>query len=529
MPGSVGSAVDVLIVALEGHDDDHERLLSTVVDGFRVERTDDVTAAVDVLAANTVGCVVVSGTSPAVGDAVERTKAAAGTTRVFAAVDGADDDVAAIALEAGVDDLLPTDRGAATERVARTRVADVVESRLGERRERSLRTLNTVATELKTAETPAEAGQRTVDAAADVLDIEFCGVCLIEDDFLEAVAISDGLDDVDTMRMRVDEGVAGLTYRERRSFLVDELDDFDEADPKGEFHSLISVPVGEHGVFQAVGDDPGTFDETDLELVELLAGHCRSTLDRIEREARLREQNERLDEFASVVSHDLRNPLTLMQAELEMAEETGEPEDFERVRDAITRMDDLIDDLLSLAKAGTGTATLEPVSVEAATAACWATMSATTASVDVRDAPTVDADPTRFRQLLENLFRNAIEHGGEDVTVTVGALPTADADEGDDEAGEDGRDGSGDEGDDGGDSTVAASDGSGDDAGFYVADDGPGIPPDDRETVFESGYTTSRTGTGFGLRIVQDVADAHGWTVTVSESDAGGARFEIRT
>ena len=371
------------------------------------------------------------------------------------------------------------------------------------RREQALRTLNTVGTELKDCETPTAAAERTVAVATEVLDMEFCDVSLIDDagTHLEVAAATEALDEDATMRMDVEEGVAGLTFRSGRSFLVDDLDEFDEVEPKGEFHSLVSVPVGEYGVFQAVAEAAGAFDETDLELVELLAGHCETALDRIEREATLRDrtaslqaQNERLDEFASVVSHDLRNPLTLLQAELEMAEETGAPESFDRVRDAIVRMDDLIEDLLSLARAGEGVAETELVSVESAAVQCWGTVSATGGTLNVDSSPTVEADPTRLRQLLENLFRNSVEHGqidDGDVTVTVGSLPK--------------------------------------DAGFFVADDGVGIPEGERDRVFESGYTTAQDGTGFGLRIVEDVADANGWCVSVTESDAGGARFEIRT
>jgi hypothetical protein len=58
-------------------------------------------------------------------------------------------------------------------------------------------------------------------------------------------------------------------------------------------------------------------------------------------------------------------------------------------------------------------------------------------------------------------------------------------------------------------------------------EDGPGIPEADRDTVFDSGYSTAAEGTGVGLAIVQQVVDAHGWTVTVTESEAGGTRFEI--
>ena len=63
--------------------------------------------------------------------------------------------------------------------------------------------------------------------------------------------------------------------------------------------------------------------------------------------------------------------------------------------------------------------------------------------------------------------------------------------------------------------------------GFYVADDGPGIPEADREKVFESGFSTSEEGTGFGLAIVNEIVAGHGWEIRATESEAGGARFEI--
>ncbi len=64
-------------------------------------------------------------------------------------------------------------------------------------------------------------------------------------------------------------------------------------------------------------------------------------------------------------------------------------------------------------------------------------------------------------------------------------------------------------------------------SGFYVADDGAGIPPSEREKVFRGGYSTAGRGTGLGLSIVEEIATAHGWEVAVTESADGGARFEI--
>ncbi|PSQ16582.1 hypothetical protein BRD00_10515 [Halobacteriales archaeon QS_8_69_26] len=101
--------------------------------------------------------------------------------------------------------------------------------------------------------------------------------------------------------------------------------------------------------------------------------------------------------------------------------------------------------------------------------------------------PRDDADPGRLEHVFENLFRNAVEHGGDDVTVTVGAL----------------------------------------DGGFYVADDGPGIPEDRREEVFDVGTSTAADGTGFGPTIVRHIVETHGWRVRVAESEDGGARFEV--
>jgi len=63
--------------------------------------------------------------------------------------------------------------------------------------------------------------------------------------------------------------------------------------------------------------------------------------------------------------------------------------------------------------------------------------------------------------------------------------------------------------------------------GFYVADDGPGIPEENRERVFESAYSTVQDNTGFGLAIVTEIVDAHGWDVTITESASGGAQFTI--
>jgi PAS domain S-box-containing protein len=209
-----------------------------------------------------------------------------------------------------------------------------------------------------------------------------------------------------------------------------------------------------------------------------------------QRRRELLRQNERLEEFTSVVSHDLRTPLGNAQTAAELARTTGTDEAFDRLETELERMDRMIDDLLVLAHEGQTVSETEPVDVATAAAEAWEPFCCAEDTLEQSgDELTVDADPPRLRRLLENLVRNAVEHASSPVTVTVG--PTDD--------------------------------------GFYVADDGPGIDEERSDTVFEPGYTTAADGTGFGLSIVKRIADAHGWEIALSESETGGARFEFVT
>ena len=202
----------------------------------------------------------------------------------------------------------------------------------------------------------------------------------------------------------------------------------------------------------------------------------------------LERQNERLERFASLVSHDLRNPLNVAQGYLEGIED-GLPAEtaLDEVGRSLDRMEELIEDLLVLARQGQSIDELETVSIAAVAQEAWSTVETMAATVEVATDADCRADRTRLRQLFENLFRNAIEHGGECVAVRVEALDT----------------------------------------GFAVVDDGPGVPEGNRDELFEAGVTTAETGTGFGLAIVSEIVDAHGWAVRVTDGADGGARFAV--
>jgi len=216
-------------------------------------------------------------------------------------------------------------------------------------------------------------------------------------------------------------------------------------------------------------------------------GVLRDITDRNEFERALEAQNERLEEFASIVSHDLRSPLGVAEGRLELASATTESEHLAKAADAIERSQALIDDLLTLAREGEQVDETEPVDLAEVAESSWQTVETAQATLDACSQAIIKADRSRVQELFENLYRNAVEHGGENVTVSVKTI----------------------------------------DDSFFVADSGPGISEGDHGRIFEAGYSTDDDGTGFGLRIVEQIAEAHGWTISVTESEQGGARFEV--
>jgi PAS domain S-box-containing protein len=221
--------------------------------------------------------------------------------------------------------------------------------------------------------------------------------------------------------------------------------------------------------------------------VEYAMSVSENVTEQVRRRQQLEQQNERLEEFASIVSHDLRNPLQVIRGRLTLASDECDSQHLDSALDALERSEALVDDLLTLAREGEHVDDPEAVGLDGLAEQAWQTVETDAATLELATDRTVRADRSRLRQLFENLFANSVEHGGRNVTVRVTDLSD----------------------------------------GFAVADSGTGIPETERDTVFDAGYSTSHDGTGFGLRIVEQVATSHGWTVDLTESVDGGARFEF--
>jgi Amt family ammonium transporter len=235
----------------------------------------------------------------------------------------------------------------------------------------------------------------------------------------------------------------------------------------------------------------GVVKYTDGEPTHIL-GIQTDLTERKERQRELEQQNERLDQFASMVSHDLRNPLNVAQLRTDMLLREQENENAEATQDALERMETMIEEMLTLARAGQDIEATEQCRLSDLVANAWENVQTGESELRCRlDDETAEVDRNRTIQVFENLFRNALDHNEGPLVVRVGTLESG--------------------------------------SGLYVEDDGDGIPENERDNIFDHGYTTNEGGSGLGLAIVSDIVDAHGWSITATEGNNGGARFEMYT
>ena len=282
----------------------------------------------------------------------------------------------------------------------------------------------------------------------------------------------------------------------------------------------VAYPLGDQGVLSVDHATMTPAVRNQLQQLATVAGVCldyQSTI--VDIEARFREtadRNRTLSQFARTVAHDLNSPLSVIYGRIELAatNESDAEMHLQAARNAAQRVDSLITDHLQSIEAvdADSESDREPVSIQTVAIQAWRIVDPSTARLQVEpQLETVEANSIRLQQLFENLIRNAIEHGSEE-SVGLGAKPSRDPHAVFD--------------DDIDSVTVTIKP---TEQGFAVCDDGPGVPPDERDEIFESGYTTTESGSGLGLHIVREIVDAHDWEISVAASQSGGARFEVDT
>lgn len=366
-------------------------------------------------------------------------------------------------------------------------------------RENKLTAAARATNSLFAAESKTEAAELGVAVAEEVLGLRANSIHFYDErrNALVPVASTDAIYELIGAPpvLDSDESIAWDVYKDGEATIIDDVSGepnvHNEDTP---MQSEIMLPLGDHGILIGGSPERRAFGADEIALGELLEGTLIAVLDRIEREDELRRrerdvrrQNERLEGLARVVSHDLRSPLTVASGQLALAREECSSRHLDNVESSHQRMNELIEDLLALAQSRSPITDTETVPLAGTLRSCWENVDTESATIEATLTGSVEADPSRLKQLFENLIRNAIEHAGATTTIRVGSM----------------------------------------DDGFFVEDDGPGIPPDERDDVLASGYSTSDSGTGFGLAIVRDIAEAHDWQLSIDESDSGGARFEF--
>ncbi|GAA0673316.1 PAS domain-containing sensor histidine kinase [Natronoarchaeum mannanilyticum] len=329
----------------------------------------------------------------------------------------------------------------------------------------------------------------------------------VKDDDAVHLRVSNYLDRSEPYVGKTDPEIDEVTEEHARQAYEDDLRVIEDGDPvldKEEFLPALDQ-------WNLTSKVPWTEDGE----VRGLVGVSRKITERKRAQQELRRKTERLAEFADVVSTDIRTPLNVARERVELAKAADEKraadpdarsqvdpdEHVDEIADAVDRANGIIDDVLALSRQDGSELETEPLRLNSVALAAWQDVDAPAATLELPDGePVLRANRAQCRRLLANLFQNAVTHaedtesGGETaarhnpaVSIVVGVTED----------------------------------------GFAVEDDGPGIPPEDRDRVFDPSYATGEDGTGFGLTIVEEIADAHGWTVSIGESDETGARFEI--
>jgi two-component system phosphate regulon sensor histidine kinase PhoR len=225
----------------------------------------------------------------------------------------------------------------------------------------------------------------------------------------------------------------------------------------------------------------------------------------------LRRADQIRRDFVANVSHELRTPLTAIRGYVEaLADEDESVEDRRRFLGIVARhtqrMERLVKDLLRLARLDAGQETLDLVAcdtralAESVVADLVPGAAARSQRLQVAVSPgaeSVRADPAKLHDALRNLVVNAISYAPEQTTITIGAAR------------------------------------SGNRVAISVADEGPGIPEEDLDRVFERFYRVDKSrardpgGTGLGLAIVKHLIELHGGIVRVENRPSGGAAFTM--
>jgi signal transduction histidine kinase len=372
--------------------------------------------------------------------------------------------------------------------------------------------------------------QTVVDRTTEAMGVEVCSFYLLDRDGTRlTLAATNGLDreQVGHIHVPIGMGITGRTAQTRAPLQSEDV----HHDPRfawvrgfdiSGLHAMLSVPLVWNdsvvGVLNVQTEAVRTFGDDEVELLVTIAALLAGIVEKGRLQAELEAQLDHLSqldaaraELLAVVTHELRTPLAVVRAYVDLLADAATahaPVDArpgiaawrDGATEQVTRLDRLVDSILASVR-GEGLTGLrrEPFDVVDAIGATVGTLALLLRTRPVRWTPPEHAavaigDEARFRQVLEHLLDNEAKYAPPEEGVSIGAW----------------RDGL--------------------DIVVYITDDGPGVPIEDWEAVFEPYVRVDRArsrGSGIGLFAARRLMEAMGGRAWIEANGFGGSRFMV--
>jgi len=342
--------------------------------------------------------------------------------------------------------------------------------------------------------------------------VQFRGgtICLVEGDLIRIAASDPAVSpDVAQLRLPIGSGLAGRTIARGETVYSPDLDKDERVDPvvrnlgsNAAMRSYLAVPLvclGQvTGLLQVDALEPDAFAEEDRVLLEGLASQVAGMIESARRYEEIMELERLKSDFVARVSHELRTPLTIMSGFISTLLSHGQDLDeptreqmLQRIDVATARLSGLIEELLLISRLEAGVVVAQPEPVDVCYVLEHVRREAAHTDRVTIDCPAglvVDTDPALLRRAVGMLVDNALKYaGGALLRVTENQLE--------------------------------------------IIDEGPGIPPDVRDTVFElftrGSEVTTIPGMGIGLPVARTLLASLGADLRIEPGEVRGTRVVV--
>ncbi len=378
-------------------------------------------------------------------------------------------------------------------------IEDITKRKEAERKieehQRKLERLHEISAKLQTYDSESDVYSLAIEASEDILDFYVCEISVPDEDHMRGIASSSNFPEkasLESNPIPINDSIAGKTFLEKSSYLVNNADmDVDAKPTDKRFKSVLSIPIGDRAVFQALSTKKDHFDENDLKIAELLISHVSQALDRIQ--AKKRE-----DFLHSLLRHDVRNKNQIIKGYLKIIKDHEISEEVEELvqkaehaaRDSIDRIEK-VRKLRRISEEDETTEMYLHSVMEHVLSENEDQLKEKDVDIDIKGCEFKVKGGPLLKELFFNLIENSIQHGECDkIRIRSKALE--------------------------------------DECLICVEDDGVGISDKFKDKIFDKGFKFGkRAGSGLGLHMVKQIAETYDGSVEVKDSDMGGARFDV--